>query len=236
MSGEPIFWIAANLMANEFPDVDEALGSPDGLLAAGGDLTNARLMDAYQRGIFPWYSEGQPILWWSPNPRCVLRPADLYISRRLQRRLRTGKFRFSWDLAFLQTVNQCATARGGKAGTWITGAMRDAYCDLHAAGTAHSVECWQGETLVGGVYGVAVGKVFFGESMFSGVTDGSKMCLVELAKRLTDWDYELIDCQVHNRHLESLGAICIPRTKFTAMLKSLCFQAPAAGAWQEARQ
>jgi leucyl/phenylalanyl-tRNA--protein transferase len=147
--------------------------------------------------------------------------------------MRGGDFRFTYDRAFRQTIDSCAAPRASATGTWITAPMRDAYCELHTAGAAHSFECWQADRLVGGIYGVAVGQVFFGESMFSAVTDGSKMCLANLSAKLIEWDYQLIDCQVHNAHLQSLGATLIPRPDFTAMLTSLCAQAPANAAWRE---
>ena len=196
-----------------FPDPRYAPG--DRPLAVGGDLRLERLVQAYRRGIFPWYSRGGPILWWSPDPRTVIVPAELRISRRLGRRLRRNEFRTSENTAFAEVVRGCAAPRrDGEAGTWITPEMQAAYLDLHEAGHAHSVECWQGETLAGGLYGVEVGSIFCGESMFSRVADASKVALAVLCAK----GYALIDCQVPSAHLFRMGARLIPRREFLALL------------------
>ena len=202
-----------------FPPVEEALGDPDGLLAAGGALTPEWLLAAYRRGIFPWYGDDQPILWWSPDPRMVLRPEELRVRRSLAKRLRNAGFRVTADRAFDAVVAACAGPRDGQPGTWITEAMRQAYGHLHALGAAHSVEVWQGERLVGGLYGVALGPVFFGESMFSREPDASKVALVRLARAMASGGGRLIDCQMHTAHLASLGARDIAREAFIGYLE-----------------
>ncbi len=201
-----------------FPDVELALREPDGLLALGGDLSQERLLAAYQQGIFPWYSEGQPILWWSPDPRMVLFPQDIKISRSLNKTLRKQIFDCTFDQQFEQVIIECSRPRLEKGKlqteTWILDDMIDAYVKLHHAGYAHSVECWHDNKLVGGLYGVAIGKIFFGESMFSRKNDASKVALVFLAQSLQQAGYQLIDCQVYTSHLASMGAILIPRKEF----------------------
>ncbi len=203
-----------NVTDAEFPDIDRALTDPPGLLAAGGDLGPERLLRAYSLGIFPWYGEGDPVLWWSPDPRMVLFPDELHISRSLAKLLARQPFRITLNQAFADVLLACAASRRDGAGTWITPAMRQAYARLHDLGYAHSVEVWNGDQLVGGIYGVAMGKVFFGESMFSRAANASKVALVHLVKQLESWGYELIDCQVASRHLASLGAREIPRHLF----------------------
>lgn len=229
---DSLYWVRSNRLADDFPATDEALDEPDGLLAAGGDLSPERLLDAYRRGIFPWFSDGQPILWWAPDPRSVLFPERLKISRSLAKTLRRRPFHVTFDTAFAQVMRGCAAPRRGEPGTWITDTMLDAYTDLHRAGYAHSIECWSAGRLVGGLYGVAIGCVFFGESMFSKATDASKVALANLIDRLLPWGYRLIDCQIHNPHLESLGAERIPRAAFNALLGEHCRQVPRADAWQ----
>ena len=195
-----------------FPPVEQA--DDDGLLAIGGDLSSERLVSAYSQGIFPWFEEGQPILWWSPDPRCVLYP-DQFIERRsLRKSIRQKAFSLSFDRVFEQVIEACAAPRDGQPGTWITDGMRNAYCRLHEQGIAHSVEVWQGEQLVGGLYGVALGNMFYGESMFSRVSDASKYALKCLCEHLQQQGYELIDCQVESEHLLSLGAVTVPRYLF----------------------
>lgn len=215
-----------------FPDVAQALVEPNGLLALGGCLSPQRLENAYRHGIFPWFSAGEPILWWSPDPRWVLAPAAVKISRSLGKRLKRHAFRFSFDQAFAQVVKACAAPREGAGGTWITREMRQAYLRLHEMGLAHSFETWQGERLTGGLYGVAIGRVFFGESMFYRVTDASKVAFVLGCERLRDWGYELIDCQMHTRHLESLGARGIARAELVGRLRALCDLPVADDAWR----
>jgi leucyl/phenylalanyl-tRNA--protein transferase len=201
----------------DFPPLDAA--SPEGLLAIGGDLCPDRILSAYRRGIFPWFSGNQPILWWSPNPRAVLLPSQIRISRSLKKNIRNRGFRITTDRAFVDVVKECAKDREQQKGTWITTEMRDAYTALHSRGHAHSVETWQNGKLVGGLYGISIGKAFFGESMFARVTDSSKTALVGLSTLLTNWEYHFIDCQVRSSHLDSLGAKCIPRNQFSKMLE-----------------
>ncbi|HEU5398100.1 MAG TPA: leucyl/phenylalanyl-tRNA--protein transferase [Gammaproteobacteria bacterium] len=207
-----------------FPDPRRALQDPDGLLAVGGDLSPARLLYAYRHGIFPWYHADQPILWWSPDPRAVLFPAELHVSRSLRRRMAKDGYRATLDTAFSEVMQACAGPRPGQpeGGTWISPAMQAAYVELHRLGHAHSVEIWIEDELAGGLYGVAIGRVFFGESMFSRRTDGSKLALVHLARQLGAWGYPLIDCQVHSEHLASLGCVRIPRPDFLALLAEHC--------------
>jgi len=216
------FWIDPNNPDQPFPDVGLALQEPDGLLAVGGDLGSARILDAYRHGIFPWYSEEQPILWWSPDPRTVLEPAHLKVSRSLRKILNQQRFRVTFNQAFESVIDACAEPRAQSFGTWITRDMRDAYCRLHREGWAHSVEVWSGRHLVGGLYGIAIGRVFFGESMFSRVSDASKAAFSHLVRQLADWRFGLIDCQVYSSHLASLGASEIPRREFVQRLEILC--------------
>ena len=209
-----------------FPPLEAALEHPNGLLAAGGTLSSTRLLSAYCQGIFPWYSEGQVILWWSPDPRMVLFPDQLKIQRSASRKLRSGLFRFTADAAFADVLRGCAAPRRGQEDTWITSAMETAYIRLHALGHAHSIEVWKDDDLVGGLYGVAMGGVFFGESMFSGVSDASRMALAQLCRFMQQRGSALIDCQVYSSHLESLGAVEIPRTRFVRLLDRYCAEAP----------
>lgn len=202
-----------------FPSPHLALKEPNGLLAFGGDLSPERLLSAYQQGIFPWFNEGEPPLWWSPAPRMVLFPAEVRVSRSLGKRLKRGDFTLTLDQCFDHVIHQCASLRETTTGTWITPEMESAYNQLHQQGYAHSVEAWQDGQLVGGLYGLALGKVFFGESMFSTVSDASKACLVYLAQQLEQQDFKLIDCQVYSDHLASLGAREIARDEFLAYLQ-----------------
>lgn len=213
MTLQPI-WITDDAPVHAFPDVDYAMIQPNGLLAVGGDLSPARLLHAYQRGIFPWFSEGQPILWWAPDPRAVLLSSELKISRSLRKTLRREKFRVTFDRAFGQVIRACAAPRAHQNDTWITNDMIEAYCALHDRGFAHSVECWEDGELAGGLYGVGIGRVFFGESMFSRSSDASKVALAKLCES----GYELIDCQLPSEHLKRLGAIDLPRRQFMALL------------------
>lgn len=214
MTLQPI-WITEDAPLHAFPDVDNAMIQPNGLLAVGGDLSPARLLHAYHQGIFPWFSEAQPILWWAPDPRAVLLPESIRISRSLRKTLRQGRFQVSFDTAFAQVIQACAAPRARQNDTWITSGMIDAYCALHARGSAHSVECWQDGQLAGGLYGVAIGKVFFGESMFSRNTDASKVALATLCR----CGYELIDCQLPSDHLKRMGATDMPRNEFMRLLR-----------------
>lgn len=216
------FWLDPRDPDQSFPDAGLALRDPDGLLAIGGDLGSARILNAYRHGIFPWYSEQQPILWWSPDPRTVLFPDRLKISRSLRKTLNRQRFRITLDRDFEAVIDACAEPRAQNFGTWITHEMRDAYCRLHREGRAHSVECWSGQQLAGGLYGIAIGRVFFGESMFSRESDASKAAFCHLVRQLAAWDFGLIDCQVYSSHLASLGAEEIPRSRFVQQLEILC--------------
>jgi leucyl/phenylalanyl-tRNA--protein transferase len=217
------FWIEPDSPEYDFPDVSLSLTDPDGLLAIGGDLSLTRLLSAYKSGIFPWYSEGQPILWWSPDPRFILLPENLKVSRSLRKTIRKQTFSISINKAFNSVIQACSrTARPGQDGTWITDAMYHAYVELHKAGYAHSVEAWHNQQLVGGLYGVAIGRVFFGESMFCHETDASKVAFACFVKHVQKLGFQLIDCQVYTNHLQSLGAKQIPRQQFINLLKKLC--------------
>jgi len=199
-----------------FPDPATALDSPNGLLAAGGDLTPAWLICAYSQGIFPWYNDDdEPVLWWSPDPRAVIQPTAMRVTRSLAKRIRNGEFSVTADQAFEQVIAGCSQSRrGSQGGTWITPRMRRAYIDLHNLGYAHSIEVWQNDQLVGGLYGVSLGRMFFGESMFTVARDASKVAFYWLCELLKSWKFELLDCQVMNDHLDSLGVIEIPRRRF----------------------
>lgn len=215
-----------------FPPVAHALREPDGLLAVGGDLSPARLLNAYAHGIFPWFSAGQPILWWSPDPRVTFDTGSFRLPSRLRRQLRHSDWRVRADTAFDEVVSQCAHApRPGQDGTWIIPAMRRAYGALHRLGHAHSVEVYEGEALVGGIYGVGVGRMFFGESMFSGRSGGSKVALAALAGFLHEQDCPLIDAQVENPHLLSLGARLMPRDEFMGQVRALVAGPGLQGSW-----
>ena len=214
-----------------FPPVTKALRSPNGLLCAGGDLSPGRLVEAYSHGIFPWFSEGDPILWWSPDPRMVLFPDELKVSRSLRRTLARGPFETRFDTAFRAVVEACAAPRDGHGGTWIVPEMIEAYTRLHELGFAHSVESWSGGALAGGLYGIALGKVFFGESMFTRAPDASKVALVRLVERLRGADYRLIDCQQATAHLASLGAREIPRRTFAQLLQESIQYPPGGECW-----
>jgi leucyl/phenylalanyl-tRNA--protein transferase len=222
MSPTQITWLTPTDPPDVFPDIESALVEPDGLLAAGGDLSSERLLYAYRHGIFPWYEEGQPILWWSPDPRCVFLPGDLHISRRVQRQMRNSPAELRFNTAFTDVIRACAGARKSQQGTWITADMITAYERLHAEGWAHSVEIWEADKLTGGVYGLLIGKAFFGESMFSASANTSKMALFGLTQHLQEFGLELIDCQVVSEHLLTLGARIIPRSEFAAILKRAC--------------
>lgn len=225
----PIPWLESDDF--HFPPIEQALTAPNGLLAAGGDLQVERLLEAYRQGIFPWYESGQPILWWSPDPRLVLKPAQLRLSRSLKKLLKRHPYVISMDQDFAAVILACATARRGEAGTWITDDMQSAYTELHARGLAHSVEVWSGTSLVGGLYGIALGQIFFGESMFSKEDNTSKLALAYLAKQLQVWGYQLIDCQVSSEHLVSLGASDISRTQFKQELRNFLPEPGKPGHW-----
>lgn len=232
MSGRAPYWLDPRDPAAPFPPVELALRDPDGLLALGGDLSPERLLRAYRQGIFPWYSDGQPILWWSPDPRMVLRPEELKISRSLRKTLRKRALLITLDEDFAAVMAACAEPRSDGLGTWITEDMTLAYRRLHELGYAHSVEAWQDGHLVGGLYGVALGNVFFGESMFTRATDASKIAFVHLVRQLQRWHFALIDCQVYTGHLASLGAAPIPRRDFSAILLREARPPDRRGAWQ----
>lgn len=216
---------------DEFPSVERALDEPNGLLAAGGGLGLPRLLTAYARGIFPWFSEDDPVLWWCPNPRMVLPTDAVHVSRSLRRRLRRDDYRVTMDHAFAQVLRECAAPRRDDAGTWLVPPMMRAYQRLYDAGVAHSIELWIDGDLAGGLYGVALGRMFFGESMFTRRTDGSKMALVLLAAQLKRWKFPLIDCQMRTEHLATLGATEIPRRDFVRALETLVCQPPVPSPW-----
>ena len=214
-----------------FPPVERALAEPNGLLAAGGDLSPRRLLDAYRHGIFPWYDSDTPILWWSPDPRTVFDTAGVHRGARLRRWLRGCDWRLRADHAFEQVLRACAAPRARQPGTWITPEMHAAYLRLHELGHAHSVEVYDGAALVGGIYGVAIGHMFFGESMFSAATNGSKVALLALCRALDGWGFPLLDAQVESAHLATLGARAMPRRAFVDAVARLSAEPDAAGAW-----
>ncbi|MES2562746.1 MAG: leucyl/phenylalanyl-tRNA--protein transferase [Pseudomonadota bacterium] len=222
-------WLAPD---QPFPPVHRALREPNGLLAAGGELSRRRLIEAYRHGIFPWYCEGEPVLWWSPDPRMVLFPSEFALSRSLRKRLRSGVYEVRTDTCFGEVMRACATPREGQAGTWITDEIVTAYTALHTAGLAHSVETWIDGELAGGLYGVALGRAFYGESMFTRATDASKIALAHLARQLARWEFGVIDCQMTTEHLQSLGAREISRREFLAMLSELVNYPPHMGPWR----
>jgi leucyl/phenylalanyl-tRNA--protein transferase len=225
-----IHWIRGDAA---FPPIARALDDPNGLLAAGGDLSPARLLSAYRQGIFPWYSEGQPILWWSPDPRMVLYCDELKVSRSLGRTVNARRFEIRVDTAFDQVIEACALPRIGHRGTWIMPEMVEAYVRLHRLGYAHSVEAWHGEALVGGLYGLAIGRMFFGESMFTRESDASKVALVHLVAMLKRRHMPLIDCQQHTAHLARLGARPIRRRAFAEALSGLVHSPEPVGLWND---
>ena len=214
-----------------FPPVETALADPNGLLAMGGDLSVERLLEAYRHGIFPWFNPGEPILWWSPDPRMVLVPGEVCVSRSLAKRIRNGGFEVRVDTAFAEVMRACAAPREDAFGTWISPAMIAAYTRLFDAGYAHSVETWHDGRLVGGLYGVAIGRMFYGESMFSREPDASKVALVRLAQQLQRWEFGLIDCQMETPHLANMGARTMPRAAFTARLAELVNLPHLPGPW-----
>lgn len=217
-----------------FPPIQSALAHPNGLLAAGGDLSSERLLEGYRRGIFPWFSEGDPVLWWSPDPRMVLFPAEFKVSRSLGKILRNRTYEVRFDSSFDEVMTGCAAPRRGEPGTWIVGEMLEAYRELHRLGYAHSVETRIDGELAGGLYGVAIGGVFFGESMFSRVRDASKIALAALVAHLDAAGFGLIDCQMRTPHLESLGAREIPRRRFSRLLEELIHYPHSPGSWSGA--
>ncbi len=221
-----IHWLDPSNCNAPFPDVEKAMQNPDGLLAVGGDLSVVRLLNAYRRGIFPWYEDGQPILWWSPNPRGVLYTHKLKVSSSLRKTLRKHDWTVTFDGDFKKTVSACAAPRSYARGTWITNEMAEAYTALHQLGYAHSVELWDyQERLIGGIYGVMIGKMFFGESMFSFQTNASKVALTYMVSHLHSWNCPLLDCQLPSAHLLSLGAEAISRKDFVKAITPLCSEA-----------
>ena len=233
MNNSRVTWLSATDPSESFPPVSKALTEPDGLLAAGGDLSKDRLLHAYRNGIFPWYEEGQPILWWSPDPRCVFLPGDFHISRRLRQDLRRSTAEIRINTAFADVIRRCAGPRRSEQGTWITAAMTEAYENLHQLGWAHSIEVWQSGELSGGLYGLAIGKAFFGESMFSGRSNASKLALLYLANRLHEGDIDVLDCQVESAHLTMLGARIMPRSEFVSSLDLACGSGQAYDNWPD---
>jgi leucyl/phenylalanyl-tRNA---protein transferase len=227
-------WLSAD-PEGRFPSPETALRDPDGLLAAGGDLHPTRLLNAYRHGIFPWYSDDQPILWWSPDPRTVFRTDGVHLSRRFRRQLRNSGWVARADTAFEKVVDACAgLPRPGQDGTWITAEMRNAYLALHRLGHAHSIEVFDGRTLIGGIYGVAIGRMFFGESMVSLASGGSKAALAALTARLHAWGWPLIDAQIENPHLLRMGAETWPRARFLSAIQTLVVESGRIEAWTDA--
>lgn len=222
MSNNRVTWLAADDPPDSFPPISSALSEPDGLLAAGGDLSPDRLLLAYRQGIFPWSDDNEPLLWWSPDPRCVFLPGDLTVTRRLRREVRQSTAEIRINTAFADVIRACAGPRRSEQGTWITAEMDAAYRQLHTMGWAHSIEVWQDDELCGGLYGLAIGKAFFGESMFSACPNMSKLAMLFLAHRMSAGDIAVLDCQVVSAHLLSLGARTQPRAEFRELLDRVC--------------
>jgi leucyl/phenylalanyl-tRNA--protein transferase len=231
MRSPGLYWISPSDPPQSFPDIELALREPNGLLAAGGDLSTERLIYAYRNGIFPWFDAGQPILWWSPDPRCVIEPRALHLSRRNRRALRSSGYSVAFNRRFADVLDGCAAARPGQRGTWITDSMREAYGRLHRQGWAHSIEVLKDGQLVGGLYGLAIGRVFFGESMFSAAANASKAALLVLCHLLEEHGFALLDGQVESRHLMSLGATLMPRMEFRTILEGSCRPVRTFDAW-----
>lgn len=234
MNNNRIIWLGPDDPYDAFPPIDTALSEPGGLLAAGGDLSTDRLLYAYRHGIFPWYEDGQPLLWWSPDPRCVLQQGSYHLSRRLRRYLRQSSAEVRFNTSFSNVIRACAAPRRSGQGTWITPDMITAFERLHGEGWAHSVEIWQDGSLVGGLYGLGIGRVFFGESMFSDDANASKIALLTLSRMMDSNELGIIDCQVDSSHLLSLGATLIPRREFAGVLESLCQPATRFENWPSA--
>lgn len=224
----PVFYLTDKVL---FPPVHYA--EPSGIIAVGGDLSPERLLEAYRRGIFPWFSDDSPIVWWSPDPRFVIFPGDVKISKSMRQVLERGTFRITFDRAFRDVITECSMPRKYEHGTWITGDMIEAYVKLHEMGYAHSIEAWRGDELAGGLYGVSMGRVFFGESMFSRMSNASKAAFITLALNLKKLGFAVIDCQVHTDHLESLGAVEIPRDEFIAIVRRALDFETVRGDWGE---
>jgi len=224
-------YLLSDVHLDLFPDVELALEEPDGLLAMGGDLSPKRLLAAYKKGIFPWFSDDQPIMWWSPNPRAILKLDEFKISKSLKKTLNKNIFHVTLDTAFDEVIAACSSTRKDGFGTWITTDMLDAYRELHKLGHAHSVECWHKQELVGGLYGLSIGHAFFGESMFTRKTDASKVALAHLVKQLEQWQFDFIDVQVSSEHMERLGATDISRSQFTQELQDTLQYSSRVGQW-----
>ena len=229
VSARMIPWLSPE---DPFPPAERALKEPNGLLAGGNDLTAPRLLAAYRQGTFPWFGEGDPVLWWSPDPRMVLFLDEFRLSRSLRRTLRSRTFTLTADTAFAEVMHGCAAPRTDQDGTWISAEMVEAYCELARLGLAHSIETWSDGALVGGLYGVALGRMFFGESMFSRRSDASKAALAVLVAQLQRWNFDLIDCQMETDHLASMGARPIPRSEFLAAIRRLVAEPPVPAPWQ----
>ena len=215
-----------------FPPVEDALREPDGLLAIGGDLSATRLLSAYAQGIFPWYNPDEPILWWCPDPRAILLPSAFHVSRSLARRLRKDDYAVTLNRAFPAVLEACSAPRARGRGTWLGPDMKQAYQDLHERGHAQSIEVWQRGQLAGGLYGVSLGRAFYGESMFSRADDGSKIAMYWLCRQLREWDFELMDCQISSPHLATLGAVELPREEFLGRLRGAVAQPGPTGRWR----
>lgn len=224
-------WLDEDDDATPFPALNSALEEPNGLLAAGGSLSPQRLLNAYSHGVFPWFEDDQPILWWSPDPRLVLKPEQFHLSRSLKKLINKGAYSCTIDKAFGEVILACSRPRDDQQGTWITQSMIDAYQGLFELGHAHSVEVWSGDELIGGLYGISIGQVFFGESMFSRLDNASKVGFAFLCQQLSQWNYQLIDCQVQSAHLDSFGAATIPRDVFAQQLGLYCSHSASAKAW-----
>lgn len=233
MTAPQIKWISRDDPPDAFPEIAAALSVPNGLLAAGGDLAPERLLYAYENAIFPWFDRGQPILWWSPDPRCVLPPEDFHVARRLRRTLNHSPFLITFNRSFERVIAACGESRGLQRGTWITADMIDAFSLLHRSGWAHSVEVWLDRRLVGGIYGLAIGRAFFGESMFSRRTDASKTAMLALCRILAKHEFRILDCQLVSPHLLSLGAIPMPREEFAGLIGAACRSRKPFAAWPE---
>ena len=219
----------------QFPSVNLALQEPNGLLAFGGDLSPKRLLSAYRHGIFPWFNDDQPILWWTPDPRMILRPAEIHVSRSLKKTMKKSLLRFTYDQAFADVIEACSQPREKQKETWITDDMKQAYRTLHELGYAHSFEVWDEDKLVGGLYGIAIGQVFFGESMFSRQSNASKIAFAQAVECLIAWGYQMIDCQVETEYLQSFGATNISRDKFIELLTRYVDEPISSQAWKAAQ-
>lgn len=227
-----LHWLDPRTPDEAFPPARMAMRDPNGLLAIGGDLSIPRLLRAYSNGIFPWYNPDEPILWWSPDPRAILVPSSMKVSRSLAKSIRRQDYAMTMDQAYSRVLAGCSAARAGSPGTWLGPEMRAAYDDLHRNGFSHTVEVWRGGELVGGLYGVAIGRAFFGESMFSRVSDASKIALFWLCQQLIVWQYPLIDCQVSSEHLKTLGAVDVSRERFLTQLRAATALPGRSGLWR----